>query len=104
MTKEEKAKVCEILGFSKALQITRPDAKQTQKMLEEIDKRLTELISASEIPEKKTIEEHHYYHHYDHDWWKPYWTTTTITANPQDTNLSGSSVTYDTNAAITFTL
>lgn len=32
MTKEEKAKVCEILGFSKALQITRPDAKQTQKI------------------------------------------------------------------------
>lgn len=101
MTKEEKAKVCEILGFSKALQITMPDAKQTQKMLEEIDKRLTELISASEMPEKKTIEEHHYYHHYDHDWWKPYWTTTTdITADSSDLNLS---VTYDQNVVTTLT-
>ena len=104
MTKEEKAKVCEILGFSKALQITRPDAKQTQKMLEEIDKRLTELISASEIPEKKTVEEHHYYYHYDHNWQKPYWTTTTITADSSDLNLSGSSVTYNPNVATTLTL
>lgn len=103
MTKEEKAKVCEILGFSKALQITKPDAKQTQKMLEEIDKRLTELISASEMPEKKTVEEHHYYHHYDYDWWKPYWTATTTNVDSLDITLSGSSATYNPNVVTTLT-
>ena len=82
MTKEEKAKICEILGYSKAIQLLKPADKQTQKMYEEIDKRLAELLSATEEPpvEKKVIEEHHYYNH--GSWWSSPTTTYTYELHP----------------------
>jgi len=63
MTSKEKSIICEIMGFSKALQISKPSDDQSQKMFEEIDKRLSELLGSSEGPEKKIIEEHHYHHY-----------------------------------------
>ena len=95
MTKEEKSKICEILGYSKAIQLTKLDAEQSQKMLEEIDKRLIELISAKEeqIVEKKVIEEHHYYNHNNYPWWQG--SSWTYTTGSSITGTSSSSTTID---------
>ena len=94
MTKEEKSKICEILGYSKAIQLTKLDAEQSQKMLEEIDKRLIELISAKEEPivEKKVIEEH-YYNHNNYPWWQG--SSWTYTTGSSITGTSSSSTTID---------
>lgn len=94
MTKEERAKVCNILGLSKALQILSSKDKNVANTCKEIDKIIEELIVSPEekevIVEKKIIE-----HHYDRGpyWYPVYyetlpktWDKWTITCNGSDSN------------------